>query len=28
VPIVLGLAICVFAMWIFQRDAPRVAEAL
>jgi ABC-2 type transport system permease protein len=28
VPVVLGLAICVFAMWIFQRDAPRVAEAL
>ena len=28
VPVLLGLAICVFAMWIFQRDAPRVAEAL
>lgn len=28
IPLVLGIATCVFAFWIFKRDAPRVAEAL
>ena len=28
VPAVASIAICIFAFWIFTRDAPRVAEAL
>jgi ABC-2 type transport system permease protein len=28
VPIVIFLVVCVFAFWIFNREAPRVAEAL
>jgi ABC-2 type transport system permease protein len=27
-PVVIYLAICVFAVWIFRREAPRIAEAL
>lgn len=28
IPVVLGVAICVYGVWIFERDAPKVAEAL
>jgi hypothetical protein len=28
VPAVIYVAICVFAVWIFRREAPRIAEAL
>lgn len=28
VPVALGAAICVYGVWLFERDAPKVAEAL
>jgi hypothetical protein len=28
VPIVLYLGICVLAVWVFNREAPRIAEEL